>query len=65
MSQLGAGGGKSAIGEFMKNMRQQNDNFEEQLLKLVRCALLRCCPALRMGGLWGLWGLVRRALAIE
>ncbi|EFN57308.1 hypothetical protein CHLNCDRAFT_143922 [Chlorella variabilis] len=35
MSQLG-GGGKSAIGEFMKNMRQQNDNFEEQLLKLVR-----------------------------
>jgi magnesium chelatase subunit H len=33
--QLG-GGGKSAIGEFMKNMRQQNDNFEEQLLKLVR-----------------------------
>jgi magnesium chelatase subunit H len=35
MSQLG-GGGKSAIGEFMRNMRQQNDNFEEQLLKLVR-----------------------------
>lgn len=30
MSQLG-GGGKSAIGEFMKNMRQQNDNFEEQV----------------------------------
>lgn len=42
-AQLG-GGGKSAIGEFMKNMRQQNDNFEEQLLKLVR---LPCCPAAR------------------
>lgn len=35
--QLG-GGGKSAIGEFMRNMRQQNDNFEEQLLKLVGAA---------------------------
>ena len=41
MSQLGAGG-KSAIGDFMKNMRQQNDNFEEQLLKLVgSCQLAR------------------------
>lgn len=38
--QLG-GGGKSAIGEFMRNMRQQNDNFEEQLLKLVRLRGLR------------------------
>jgi hypothetical protein len=36
MSQLGQG--KSAIGEFMKNARKQNDNFEESLLKLVRGA---------------------------
>lgn len=53
------GGGKSAIGEFMKNMRQQNDNFEEQLLKLVRgcwsfCAL-RTVPRC-----WLLPGSVRR-----
>lgn len=41
--QLG-GGGKSAIGEFMKNMRQQNDNFEEQLLKLVSGREGRVCP---------------------
>ena len=29
------GQGKSAIGEFMRNARKNNDNFEEQLLKLV------------------------------
>lgn len=29
------GQGKSAIGEFMKSARKNNDNFEEQLLKLV------------------------------
>ena len=33
MSQLGQG--KSAIGEFMRNARKNNENFEEGLLKLV------------------------------
>lgn len=35
MAQLGSGG-SSPIGDFMRNMRKNNDKFEENLLKLVR-----------------------------
>ncbi len=34
MSQLGQG--KSIISDFMRKQRKENENFEEQLLQLVR-----------------------------
>lgn len=63
MSQLGQS--KSIISDFIKSARQNNDNFEEGLLKLVRTLpkVLKFLPSDKVRGVfgrevwaWGAWG---------